>query len=92
MSLDLLIHLKNVGLLNTGIIRNNGIANCPLKDSYLKNKERGSFDYRFDKDSEVLSVKWKDSKVVRVATNFDSVSHIDQLSVGVRLSQCGARC
>jgi hypothetical protein len=42
----------------------------------LKKEERGYLDHRFDTNNEVLVVKWKDSKVVKVASNFCGIHRL----------------
>ena len=55
-------------------MRENRLSKCPLKDSKLLKKEkRGSYDYRFDCNEEILIVKWLDNKCVTVGTNYDTV-------------------
>ena len=70
----LLVHLRNLGFQATGTMRENRLSKCPLKDSKLFKKEkRGSYDYRFDCNEEILIVKWLDNKCVTVGTNYDTV-------------------
>ena len=40
----------------------------------------GSYDYRFEANDEMLTVRWKDSKAVAIASNFDTIL------LGVRFS------
>lgn len=71
-SVNVLSMLKNKNLKATGTVRETRTNKCPLMNSkdMLKQQERGYFDHRFDTNNEVLVVKWKDSKVVNVASNF----------------------
>lgn len=80
-SRDLLAHLTSIGFRATGTVRENRTDRCPLKDSKDMNKEkRGSFDYQFDKNAKVLMVRWKDNKCVIVASNYDSVRPLANVS------------
>ncbi|KAJ8909335.1 hypothetical protein NQ315_013451 [Exocentrus adspersus] len=73
-TLDLVQTLKGKGIHATGTIRDNRQKKCPVESSKIMNKkERGSFDYRFDKNNEILLVKWKDNSVCSIATNYDHV-------------------
>ena len=70
----LLVYLRNLGFQATGTLRENRLSKCPLKDSKLLKKEkRGSYDYRFHCNEEILIVKWLDNKCVTVGTNYDTV-------------------
>ena len=70
----LLVYLRNLRFQATGTMRENRLSKCPLKDSKLLKKEkRGSYDYRFDCNEEILIVKWLDNKCVTVGTNHDTV-------------------
>ena len=67
----LLVRQRNLGFQATGTMRENRLSKCPLKDSKLLKKEkRGSYDYRFDCNEEILIVKWLDNKRV---SNYDTV-------------------
>ena len=73
----LLVYLRNLGFQATGTIREHRLSKCILKDSKLSKKEkRGSYDYRFDCNEEILIVKWLDNKCVTVGTNYDTVEQI----------------
>ena len=39
-------------------------------------KERGSFDYQYDKLNHILAVKWNDNAIVSLATNFRQVEPV----------------
>ena len=55
-------------------MRADRMRNCPLsKERDLKKKGRGSFDFRCDKDKDVLLCRWFDNKVMAVASNVHSV-------------------
>ena len=73
-SRSLLSELRDKGLRATGTVRENRMEKCPLKTQKELAKEgRGAFDTRFDKESEVLAVRWYDNKSVNMLSNYDSV-------------------
>ncbi|XP_068205405.1 piggyBac transposable element-derived protein 3-like [Palaemon carinicauda] len=73
----LLVHLRNSGFNATGTMRENRIIKCLLKESNAMKKEpRGTCDYRFDCNEEILIVKWVDNKCVTIGTNPDTVQPI----------------
>lgn len=80
-SRDLLIHLQKCGYRATGTLRENRLSMCPIKDSKSLGKEdRGTYDFRFDVNGEILFVKWNDNKCVTIATNFDGIEPLAQTS------------
>ena len=73
-SLELLIYLKNKGILATGTIRADRTKKCPLKTKQeLKKEGRGSLDYKLDTNSDLVLVKWLDNSVVHIASNYCGV-------------------
>ena len=73
-SRPLLSELKSKGMRATGTVRENRMEKCPLKTHKELVKEgRGAYDARFDRESEVLAVRWFDNKSVNMLTNYDSV-------------------
>jgi hypothetical protein len=57
----------------TGTVREPRLLSCTLDNSKaLSKKERGSYDYRFDKSNLIFAVKWNDNAVVTLASNFQS--------------------
>lgn len=84
-SYNLLVDLKKQGYRATGTIRENRTKKCPLRSTKeMKKEDRASYDYRFDKQNEILLVKWKDNSVCTMATNYDN---IEPLGVVKRWSQ-----
>lgn len=72
-SCDLLNDLRNLGYRATGTIRDNRTKKCPLTNvKEMMKKPRAEFDYRFDKNNEILLVRWKDNSICTMATNHDS--------------------
>ncbi|XP_046991384.1 piggyBac transposable element-derived protein 2-like [Schistocerca americana] len=73
-SRDLLIHLRNLDFRATGTVRENRVGDRPLLSSNeLKKTVRGNYDYQFDRNCEVLFVRWHDNGCVTIGTNFDKV-------------------
>jgi hypothetical protein len=76
-SCDLLRELGDRNLRASGIIRSDRLRNIPLKpDSQLK--VRG--DYHSLSDGRIRLIRLHDSKVVTLATNFDTVEPLHQTS------------
>ncbi|XP_049947601.1 piggyBac transposable element-derived protein 2-like [Schistocerca serialis cubense] len=75
-SVDTLITRGKSKMKATGTIREIRTDACPLIDSkrMAKEKDRGFYDYMFDKENEVLVVKWSDNKPVCVATNYSTIT------------------
>lgn len=78
-SRDLLVHLRELGFRATGTVRENRTSGCPLQESKSLQKEaRGQYDYRFDKNGEVLFVRWNDNRCVTLGTNHDFVEPVNR--------------
>ncbi|XP_071056085.1 piggyBac transposable element-derived protein 2-like [Onthophagus taurus] len=74
-SYPLMVYLKGKGIRATGTIRENRTQKCPTMDSKtMKKMNKGSSDYRFDQQNQVLCVKWKDNNVCSMLTNYDTVA------------------
>ena len=70
----LLDRLRKDGFHATGTIREARIISSPLIDSKSMDKQpRGTYDWSFDEDAEVIVVKWKDNSNVCLASNFEHV-------------------
>lgn len=74
-SMQLLIDfIDSQGFRATGTVRENRTKKCPIMTKQeMEKKDRGFADYRFDKNYEILCLKWHDNNVVCLLTNFDSV-------------------
>ena len=73
-SLRLISDLALEGIGATGTLRANRLQNCPItpvKD--LAKQSRGSYDFRFDRQNEVIVVNWNDNNVVTLASNMSGV-------------------
>ena len=77
-SYNLLRKLRLSGIKATGTIRSNRSGGCHkdlLSDKDLQKMERGSYDFRCD--GYVHVVKWYDSSIVSVASNFQTHLPVD---------------
>ena len=45
----------------------------------MKKEPRGTFDYRFDTNNEILIVRWLDNKCVTMGTNYDTVEPLNHV-------------
>ena len=73
-TLDLLIYLKNRGILACGTMRANRIQGCPLQTNKDMNKAgRGAIDFKSDAESGIVVVKWLDNNAVHIASNYVGV-------------------
>ena len=74
-SIEVLKHLGENLLKATNTIRENRTKKCPLISFKVMEKttERGFTDYRFDRETRILVVKWHDNTPVSIATNYSSV-------------------
>ena len=70
-TLELMLYLKNKGILAVGTIRLNRLGGCSVSSNKdLKKTGRGSSDYRTDNNSGIIVVKWVDNNVVQLISNF----------------------
>lgn len=73
-SFDLLAKLRELGFRATGTVRDNRIKKCPIPSpKEMKKGPRGAYEYKYDKNGNILVVRWKDNSVVTMATNYDTV-------------------
>lgn len=80
-SRDLLLHLKSKKSRASGTVRENRVAKCPLlSSSVMKKKKRGTYDFSYDQNGDVLYVKWNDNKCVILGTNFDTIKPINYVT------------
>lgn len=62
-NIKLLTNLKFQGFRATGTVRVNMTNKCPtITKEEMKNKNRGYSDQRFEKNNEIVCVKWHDNK------------------------------
>ena len=73
-TLDLLIYLKNKGILACGTVRNNRLQGCLLQSTKaMKKAGRGATDFKLDVNTGVIVVKWMDNNAVHIASNYVGV-------------------
>lgn len=64
----------------TATVRENRISKCPLETSkILAKQQRGTFSYQFDKNNDLLVVRWVDNSVVSMITNFDTIEPMQKV-------------
>ena len=73
ISLRLLKGLSDLGIAATGTIRSNRTEKCPIDIKALNKRERGSFDFRHDREDDLIVCSWNDNSVVTLASNNDNV-------------------
>lgn len=79
-TLELMKLLKVKKIRATGTIRENRIKKCPVEDNKsMKKAKRGYFDHRFDKNNQILIVKWVDNSICTMASNFDSIEPLSKV-------------
>ena len=72
---QLLKTLADNGFAATGTLRANRTLHAPLKDeATMKKMDRGSYDHVRDHDSGIHLIRWKDNRVVTVASTFTGVA------------------
>ena len=70
-TLALMHYLKEKGILAVGTIRANRVQNCLLENSKsLAKSGRGSLDYKVDRNSGLIIVKWVDNSVAQLDSNY----------------------
>ncbi|XP_065313258.1 piggyBac transposable element-derived protein 3-like [Gordionus sp. m RMFG-2023] len=80
-SFKLLSYLKQMGYFATGTVRDNRIEHCPVESiKVVAKKERGYYDYRFEKLNEIFVVRWNDNSVVTVASTCHTISLLSNVS------------
>lgn len=79
-SYKLTVALKEMGIFTTGCVRNNRLPGCRFEDDRtLKKKGRGSYDYRVEKSSNIVALKWFDSKPIHMVSSFVGVEEVSQV-------------
>ena len=73
-SFELISHLRSAEIYAIGTMRQNRLRNVEMKtDKVLGKEPRGSYDYRTDASAGITVVKWRDNKVVTLASSFVGV-------------------
>lgn len=71
---QLMCRLSSLNYFATGTIRENRTSKATLTDPRsMRKKERGAMDHAFDKNNEILMVRWNDNAVVTVASNHEPI-------------------
>lgn len=78
-SYDLLVHLKEIGLLATGTVRINRMRGCQVKSDEILKNGRGSYDFCTDKNRNTVAIKWSDNKPVHVASSYQDVAPVENV-------------
>ncbi|XP_069699424.1 piggyBac transposable element-derived protein 3-like isoform X2 [Periplaneta americana] len=79
--LPLLEELKNRNIKASCTMRENRIATCPLKDStVMKKTDRGTFDYKTDRERNIIVMKWNDNNIVTAASNAIGIYPLHQVT------------
>jgi len=79
-TLELMLYLKNEGLLAVGTIRANRLHNCPLiANKDLEKEGRGSMDYRTDNNSCIIIAKWVDNRTMQLVSNFVGIEPVGSI-------------
>ena len=69
----LLKGLSDLGIAATGTILSNGTEKYLIDTKALNKQERGSFDFRHDREDELIACAWNDNSDVTLASNSDTV-------------------
>ena len=73
-TLELMLYLKNKGILAVGTIRLNHLGGCSVSSNKdLQKAGRGSSDYCTDNNSGIRVVKWVDNNVAQLISNFAGI-------------------
>lgn len=79
-SYNLMVALKNLGILSVGTVRTNRLENYkPKEDKVLKQEGRGSSDYYTEPKNNVIAVKWQDNKSVNLISTYVGVEPIGKV-------------
>ena len=79
-SLRLLKGLSDLGIAATGTIRSNRTEKCPIDTKALNKQERGSFDFRHDREDDLIVCAWNDNSVVTLASNSNTVEPLTKVA------------
>ena len=74
-SVPLITELQKRAIDFVGTVRNNRMKGCMLKSEKVLQKEgRGKYDYKVETNSNIIAVRWMDTKAVTVLSNFAGVT------------------
>ncbi|XP_070382867.1 piggyBac transposable element-derived protein 2-like [Dermacentor albipictus] len=75
-SVELLLQLKEIGILATGAIRPDRLPGCMLKsEREMKKKGRGSIDAKVSEARDITAVRWQDNSLVNVVSTHVGVGN-----------------
>ena len=78
--IPMIIALKSKGIHYTGTIRKGRLPGCQLReDKDLEKEGRGACDYRVERDTDICSVKWNDTKCVTLVSTYLGVSPMAEI-------------
>ncbi|GBP69400.1 PiggyBac transposable element-derived protein 1 [Eumeta japonica] len=80
------------GYRATNTVRENRTKKCSLQNAKkVMKKSRAEFDWRFDKNNEILLIRWKDNSIctIAMAINYDSYEPIDEMDQSISLYKIG---
>jgi hypothetical protein len=78
-SVELIKKLSEDGFLYTGTVRKNRLEKCNvMEEKALKKKGRGSHDFRVEAKTNIICVRWQDSKAVTLMSNYAGTEPIDK--------------
>ena len=80
-SFKLVEKLANDGFLYVGTVKQNTLGK-PLKSKLLSEKDlnksgRGSYDYRVESNTNIICLRWLDTKAVTLMSNYSGVDPLD---------------
>ena len=79
-SVPLVQRLRGHGIHYTGTARQVRLPNCALEDEKtLKKKERGAFDYRLEKNHNIIAVKWYDNRAFVLVSSFAGTEPVETI-------------
>ena len=79
-TIELMHYLKSNAYLAVGTLRGNRNKGYPLMaNKDFSKQERGSVDYRVDKNSGLIVVKWLDNSIVQLTSNYVGVEPVGSI-------------
>ena len=80
-TIDLLIYLKEIGILAIGTVWTNCLQGCPLeRNKAIERQGREPIDYRVDLNIVIFIVSWMDNSIVQLASNFVGIETMGTLN------------
>ncbi|GLV38098.1 hypothetical protein CBL_10065 [Carabus blaptoides fortunei] len=92
-SYNLIVILKEKNTKATGRLRENRTKKCPLlSTNEMKQKNRGYYEYKYDKKELILCVRWKDNSIVTMPSNCEPLSSVKHWSKDAKPKIDGRNC